>query len=334
MIFMIRRHGGGRVARLATMPPVPEAPAIPSATLYPAGVDRAPLRRHNLATADGHGLAVDEWGAADGVPALVLHGGPGSGCSPLLRRFFDPERYRIVCPDQRGAGRSLPAGDTRANTTAHLLADLRLLRSVLGIERWLVVGGSWGATLALAHALDAPDAVSGLLLRGSFLARPADIEGFFADAPALLAGHWPALARLASDDVQAAALVDAWARHELRRAGAGPLEAPVDVTKLAQRYRIQSHYLQHGCWLQMPPLLDRCGAIQPVPTLLLHGSEDRICPPDGARALHERLPHATLRWAHGAGHDPAHPAMAALMVQALDRFAEHGHFGAVEGVAS
>jgi proline iminopeptidase len=333
MIFMIRCQVGGRAVRLATMPAVPAVSARPSAALYPVDVDHAPLRRHHVATGDGHVLAVEEWGAADGVPALVLHGGPGSGCTTMLRRFFDPARYRIVCPDQRGAGRSLPAGDTHANTTVHLLADLRLLRSVLDIERWLVVGGSWGATLALAHAVDAPDAVSGLLLRGSFLARPSDIEGFFADAPAALAAQWPVLARLALGDAQAAALVDAWARHELRRAGAAPLAGPVDVTTLAPRYRIQSHYLQHGCWLQSPPLLDRCGAIPPVPTLLLHGAEDRICRPDGALALHERMPHAALRWAHGAGHDPAHPAMVALMVQALDRFAAHGHFGAVEDAA-
>jgi proline iminopeptidase len=273
---------------------------------------------------------VEEWGTADGVPALVLHGGPGSGCSPLLRRFFDPARYRIVCPDQRGAGRSLPAGETRANTTAHLLADLKLLRRTLGIERWLVVGGSWGATLALAHALDAPDAVSGLLLRGSFLARPQDIDGFFAGAPAMLATRWPQLAQLPPCDGQARQIVDAWARHEQRLSGTGPFAEPPDVASLLPRYRIQSHYLQHGCWLQQPPLLQRCGALPPLPTLLLHGREDRICPPDGALALAQRLPQASLRWAEGAGHDPSHPAMVSLMVRALDSFARHGHFDDVE----
>jgi proline iminopeptidase len=326
MIFMIRRRAAESVRRLATMPAVPAA----SATLH---TERPPLRSTSLPVGDGHVLHVDEWGVADGVPALVLHGGPGSGCTPLLRRHFDPQRWRIVCPDQRGAGRSTPAGSTHANTTPHLLADLRRLRRALGIERWLVVGGSWGATLALTHAIDTPDAVSGLLLRGSFLARPADISGFFADAPPALGGQWQRLPNLAPGDRAAADIADAWARHERHRTGTPEPAVPPEPAAVLQRCRIQSHYLQHGCWLQAPPLLDRCAAIAPVPTLLLHGSEDRVCPPEGAVALHGRLPHASLRWAVGAGHDPAHPAMAALMVEALDHFAEHGHFGAGESSA-
>ena len=326
MIFMIRCRCGEPAPRLATMPVVHAAPSY----LHAIDAEQPPLRRLSLAVGDGHLLHVEEWGAADGLPALVLHGGPGSGCSPLQRRFFDPARFRIICPDQRGAGRSLPACETRTNTTAHLLADLKLLRDTLGIDRWLVVGGSWGATLALAHALDAPDAVSGLLLRGSFLARPQDIDGFFADAPESLATRWRRLARLPLADDEATSIADAWARHEQRLSGGGqPMELP-DIARLLPRYRIQSHYLQHGCWLQAPPLLDRCGALPPVPMLLLHGAEDRICPTDGAVALAQCLPQAGLRWAEGAGHDPAHPAMAALMVQALECYAECGHFGAVE----
>ncbi|HMY99501.1 MAG TPA: alpha/beta fold hydrolase, partial [Burkholderiaceae bacterium] len=114
-----------------------------------------------------------------GRPLLLLHGGPGSGCSPTLRRPFDLGRWRLICPDQRGSGRSQPGGETRANTTAHLLADLRQLRRALGIERWCVVGGSWGATLALLHALDEPHAVDALLLRAVFLARDEDVAAFF-----------------------------------------------------------------------------------------------------------------------------------------------------------
>jgi proline iminopeptidase len=323
MIFMIRRPGSGLLRRLATMPAVPAA----TASLSPADLGQPPLQLHRLDVGDGHVLHVEEWGAVDGVPALVLHGGPGSGCTPVLRRFFDPTRFRIICPDQRGAGRSIPAGCIDANTTAHLLADLRRLRSTLGIDRWLVVGGSWGATLALAHALDAPEAVSGLLLRGSFLARPQDITRFFADAPAELATAWPLLAGLSLDDEVARTIVDAWTRHEHRLSGAGPSAQPPDIAQRLPRYRIQSHYLQHGCWLQAPPLLERCAAIPAVPTLLLHGSRDRICAPEGARALAEAMPHAQLRWADGAGHDPAHPAMAGLMVEALDGFAARSRFG-------
>ena len=127
-------------------------------------------------------MHVEEHGDPAGLPALVLHGGPGSGSSPVLRRGFDPSRYRIICPDQRGAGRSTPAGAIAANTLADLLDDLRRLRAHLRIDRWLVVGGSWGATLALAHALDQPGAVAGLLLRNVFLARASDIHDVFAQA--------------------------------------------------------------------------------------------------------------------------------------------------------
>jgi proline iminopeptidase len=325
MIFMIRRPPGVRRRRLATIAAVPHATVAVHA-------DAPLLRRRALDAGDGHVLHVEEWGAAHGVPALVLHGGPGSGNTPLLRRYFDPARFRTVCPDQRGAGRSRPAGAVEANTTAHLLADLRRLRAALGIERWLVVGGSWGATLALAHALDAPEAVSGLLLRGSFLARPQDIERFFDGAPAALAAGWRSLPALPAESPAAHALADAWARHERSRSGGAA--SPADPAALLPRYRVQSHYLQHGCWLQQPPLLERVAALPAVPTLLLHGSEDRICPPDGAVALHARLPHAGLRWAAGAGHDPADPAMAALMRQALDGFARDGHFDGAGALAA
>ena len=245
----------------------------------------------------------------------MLHGGPGSGASPLLWRFFDPAQWHLVVPDQRGAGGSTPAGCTSANTTAHLLADLRQLRQALGIGRWTVAGGSWGATLALAHALDAPDAVAALLLRASFLARWSDFDALAAPAQRA-AWH----AALASDATAPAAALDWWA-HE--QAATAPDDAdPVPATAppagaalqaLVARYRVQAHFLAHGCWLNTPPLLDRVQALPAVPTVLLHGTQDRLCAPDGALALHQRLPHSRLRWVAGAGHDPRHPAMVAAM---------------------
>lgn len=281
--------------------------------LYPLTPARC---SHTLAVSGDHLLQVEEFGAADGMAALVLHGGPGSGCSPLLRRFLDPQRYRVLCLDQRGAGRSQPRGGTAHNTTADLLADLRLLRERLGIARWLVVGGSWGATLAIAHAADAPQAIAGLLLRSSFMARDEDIEAFFRGAPQdFLHGELDADRALA------------WWRWEQTMAGtAGPAPAGEALAALVDRYRVQAHYLRHGCWLREVSLLDRCALLPPVPSLLLHGVADRVCPPAGAQRVQAAIACSRLQWLEGVGHDPAHPAMAAAMAAALDHFARHGAF--------
>jgi proline iminopeptidase len=315
-------------------------PFLPLRSLY---APSPPFRSEWLVVPGGHEIHVQQSGSLHGLPALVLHGGPGSGCSPLQPRFFDPQRYRVICVDQRGAGSSRPQGGVAHNTTADLLADLRLLRTHLGIERWLVVGGSWGATLALAHALDSPGSVAGLLLRGLFLARKSDIEGFFDGASHGRPEAWAAFDQQAS--AQGVSLIDLlhqalcstdsadatalhWWRWEQFLSGHETAPDP-DVAALAvqvARLRIQSHYLRHGCWLDLPPLLDRCSALPNVPALLLHGREDSICVPEAAIAFHERVTRSRLRWIDGAGHDPTHPGMIDAMVSALDSFVTDGDF--------
>jgi proline iminopeptidase len=314
--------------------------------LYP---DMPPFASELLDVGHGHALALQQYGRADGLPALVLHGGPGSGTSPLLRCVFDPARYRIVCLDQRGAGRSTPRGGTAHNALDDLLADLRTLRTHLALrEPWLIAGGSWGATLALAHAADQPHAVRGLLLRAAFVARPEDIDGFFdgashvARAPELqpawqaFATHMPSAAHAhmpawladtfthADPAVQAATAL-AWWRWEQALAGVSST-APTDPATLIDRYRVQSHYLAHACFLRERPLLARCADVPRVPTLLLHGTADRVCPLAGTHALQRALPHARLQLVDGVGHDAAHPAMVAATVHALDAFARSGAF--------
>lgn len=297
---------------------------VPLPTLYP---DPPLLRSRALPVPGGHVLQVQEFGTADGIPAVVLHGGPGSGCSPLLRRVFDPARYRIVCPDQRGSGGSQPRGGIEHNTTDDLLADLRRVREHLGIARWLVSGGSWGATLAVAYAAAEPEAIDALLLRASFLARPQDIAGFFGEL------SLRALAEALSSNNAAAreaAALSWWHREQALAGTAASAIAPRGEALALQvdRLRVQAHYLVHGCWLQAPTLLERCEALPRVPTLLLHARDDRICPADGAVALHQRLPHAALQWVDEGGHDPSHPALVGATVTALDHFAAHGSFGA------
>jgi proline iminopeptidase len=317
--------------------------------LYP---DPPPWRTHSLAVSQGHVLHVQESGDPAGLCALVLHGGPGSGSSPLLRRFFDPARFRVISVDQRGAGLSRPRGATAHNRTADLLDDLRLVRERLEVPRWLVVGGSWGATLALAYAGVEPQAVAALLLRAVFLPRSEDLEAFFQDSAGRAPAAWARFAAAAPADrrhdmlgfladalhdahagdevqLQQRRLALAWWRWEQTLAGATAHTEPDDAAldALVDRYRVQSHYLVHRCWLDAPPLLDRLALLPPVPSLLLHARNDPVCRPDGALAVHERLAHSRLRWVDGEGHDPAHPAMARAMVEALDGYARHGDFG-------
>lgn len=301
-----------------------------------------------------------ELGQPLGRPVLVLHGGPGSGCSPLLWRFLDPTRFWIIAADQRGSGQSLPRGACEHNGLVDLLGDLRTIHADLGVQQpWLVVGGSWGATLALAHAADQPALVAGLLLRASFLGRPSDIDAFFtlgegdpADCHAVLQTFQGSThARLidglhaalhGNDAAQAQDAALAWWRWEQATSQPGQIEqggqrqrsAPLGVLEpsalpgLLARLRVQSHYLSQGCGLQERPLLHRLDRVPPVPATLLHGDADRICPIEGASAIVQILRNrgipVTFRRLKGVGHDPSHPHMIDAMVRALDAWADTG----------
>lgn len=271
-----------------------------------------------LPVGDGHCLWVQTLGQPGHEPVVVLHGGPGSGCSPRFAELYDPARQYVVLPDQRGAGRSTPVGGLGANTTAHLVDDLEALRRHLGIARWRVTGGSWGATLAIVYAAAHPGTVIDVLLRSVFIPSRARVEAFFAGGPSLDA----LAAGLDQPDPAAArATALAWWLHEAAMNGASIPPSP-DATaldRLVLKYRLQAHYLRAGCFLGDGGFDAACARLAEarLPVTLIHGRDDRVCPPDNALTVHARLPGSRLVWVEGCGHDPFYPAMQAAWRAAL-----------------
>jgi proline iminopeptidase len=322
--------------------------ALAEDPLYPAV---EPYEQGHLDVGDGHVMYFEQCGNPAGLPVVVLHGGPGSGCSPRQRRFFDAATYRIVLLDQRGCGRSTPRGGVSANTTTHLLADIERLRRHLGIARWLVFGGSWGSSLAIAYASTHASACLGLLLRGIFLTGRGDLDWFFRGSAQFLPEAWARFAplapkrhplyhcaRLFAGDDRAALLaaVRGWVEYEdaATRFGMATSTAPTATSmddsdaddRLIDKYRIQAHYLVQRCFLGEQRLLDMAQRCRGLPTALLHGRRDIICRPDNAWRLHQALVKSQLRYVETAGHSPFDPAMASAIVAATRHFVSHGNF--------
>jgi proline iminopeptidase len=296
----------------------------------------------------GHRIRYEQAGAADGIPVVMLHGGPGSGASPRQREIFDASRWRIVQFDQRGAGLSTPMGETAHNNTDALIRDIEALREKLGIERWLVAGGSWGATLALAYAARHRMRASGVLLRGVFLAGDADLDWFFhgvasfapeahAEFIAYVPRRWrrnvPAwLDRCFSrEDPRCAEIASAWQRYEFRldrERVPAPSTTPTGdaATRLVAKYRVQAHYLARKCFLGERAVIHAASELRGVPVAIVHGEHDWICRPENAWRVHRAAAGSRLAWAAGAGHSPFHPATLALTRSATDAFAASGDF--------
>lgn len=310
--------------------------------LYP---ELLPYRAEHFPVDDTHSLYVEEVGTSSGIPALFLHGGPGAGCEPYHRRFFDPRRYRVILFDQRGAGRSTPHASLQDNTTWHLVDDIEKLREHLGIERWLVFGGSWGSTLALAYAQTHPERVSGLVLRGIFLCRPSEIRWFYqSGANRLFPDYWEDFAApvpparrddmltayyemlTGDDELRRLAAAKAWAVWEGRTATLLP-DASVEA-HFAQPHvalsmaRIESHYFVNDAFLEPNQLLANAGQLADIPGVIVHGRYDVICPLENAWALHAAWSGSELAIIGNAGHSAAEAGTRRRLIEATDQFAE------------
>lgn len=300
-----------------------------------------PYRTHRLPVDPPHVLYIEECGNPTGIPVLFLHGGPGAGCEPYHRRLFDPAAYRIVLFDQRGAGRSTPHAALEHNTTWDLVADIERIRTLLGVDRWLLFGGSWGSTLALAYAERHPERVHGLVLRGIFLCRPWEIRWFYQEganrvfpdyweefiAPIphperddLLRAHYRRLT--GTDETARMECARAWSVWEGRTATLRPNQAVVDFfasphTALSLA-RIECHYFAHDTFLKPNQLLADAPRLRDIPGIIVHGRYDIVCPLANAWDLHRAWPSATLEVVADAGHSAAEPGIAAALVRATD----------------
>ncbi|GAA3975291.1 prolyl aminopeptidase [Actinomadura viridis] len=305
-----------------------------------------PYDSGRLAVGDGHEIYWEVCGNPDGKPAVLLHGGPGGGLIPVFRQFFDPDAYRVVLFDQRGCGRSTPhggdpGGSMAANTTWHLVADIERLREHLGIERWLVHGGSWGSTLALAYAQAHPDRVTEMVLRGIYLARSSDEEWAFTPSGAaqLFPDEWAAFRDAVSPDEHGDLLAAygrrlsdpdpavhlpaarAWAAWELSAGTLLPAPPPeFDDRTLLGFARIEQHYFVNGCFLEEDQLIRDVHRIRHIPAVIVNGRYDMKTPPGGAYELHRAWPEAEFHIVPDAGHSGAEPGTLHLLIDATDRF--------------
>jgi proline iminopeptidase len=322
----------------------PSDTASPRRRLYPAV---EPFDVGRLDVGDGHTLYYEQCGHPRGRPALFVHGGPGGGGDTNARRFFDPARYRIVVFDQRGAGRSTPPAAIENNTTRHLVEDIERLRARLEIERWLVFGGSWGSTLALAYAQAHPRAVTALVLRGIFLLRRREIDWFYQDgAGRLFPEEWERYLapipeterhdllaayhrRLTGEDRETRlAAARAWSGWE--GATSSLLPDPARVQQFASEdfalalARIEAHYFVNGGFFEREnELLDGVERIRHIPAVIVHGRYDVVCPVENAWELHQAWPEARLRIVADAGHSAYEPGITDELVRATDELVRH-----------
>ena len=310
-------------------------------TVYP---EIEPYETGMLDVGDGHSVYYERSGTRGAKPAVFLHGGPGGGCAPIHRQLFDPALYDVMLFDQRGCGRSKPYAELEANTTWHLVADIERLRALMGVDKWLVFGGSWGSTLALAYAEKYPEHVSELILRGVYTLTRAELDWYYKfGVSEMFPEKWErflaplpeherhdpmaAYRRLLTGEDEAARLeaAKAWSIWEGETITLLPNPAYTDVFgdgHYAIAFaRIENHYFVHAGWLEEGQLLRDAGRLNGIPGVIIHGRYDMPCPAKNAWALHKSWPEADFHLIEGAGHAYSEPGILDQLIRATDRFA-------------
>ncbi|MGH1471831.1 MAG: prolyl aminopeptidase [Cellvibrionaceae bacterium] len=304
--------------------------------LYP---DIKPYDKQHLAVDDLHQIYIEQSGNPDGIPVLFVHGGPGGGTSRQDRCFFDPEKYRIILFDQRGAGRSTPHANLANNTTPHLIEDIEKIRKLFDIDRWLLFGGSWGSTLSLLYAQAHPEKVLALILRGIFLCRQQDLNWFYqGGASHLFPDYWedfvhpiPEAERgdminayyqklTGANELAMMGAAKAWSVWEGRCATLRPNPEVVDhfndphmAVSLA---RIEAHYFVNNCFVEENQIIRDVKKLEDIPAIIVHGRYDAVCPLDNAFALHRAWPSSQLHIIRDAGHASREPGIVDALVRA------------------
>lgn len=304
--------------------------------LYP------PIHENNhfyLKVDDIHEIYVEECGNEEGVPVVFLHGGPGAGCELYHRQLFDPEKYRIILFDQRGCGRSHPHASLENNTTQDLIADIEKVRKELAIDKWVVAGGSWGSTLALAYAQTHPQCVLGMIVRGVFLGTAREVHWFYQEGANLIyPDYWQDFVepipedergnllkayykRLTGDnEIARMGAAKAWSLWEARTATLQPSKSLLhhfgDPRNALSIARIETHYFMHNCFLEDNQLLNNADKLAGIPGFIVQGRYDMICPMKQAWDLHNAWDSADLFIIQGAGHSAGEPGISSALVKA------------------
>ncbi len=311
-------------------------------TLYP---QIEPFRHFFLQTDTQHTVYVEQSGNLEGIPVIFLHGGPCSGTRPQHRQFFNPEKYHIILMDQRGCGQSLPFGEIEHNTTQDLIADMESIRQQLGIEQWLLFSGSWGSTLALLYAQQHTEHVSGIIVRGVFLARQRDLDWFIKEgAGRIFPEKWnqlknslpdPSSPDLVTSLYDAVFGVDEVTQRRAAKAWTewgGQVALMQDYQqddgnshvneRMLQQVQMEMHYAQNKYFISENQVLNNCSRLFDIPVIIIHGRNDLVCPLEAGLSLSQALPHAEYRVLENAGHIASGDEMIDALVDASDRMVE------------